>query len=688
MIYLFTVLNSVLGTHQQETIRHRHRRHQAQKIQNEITMSSKIASILILIAIYSNAIGKQARKKAEIDSLFSIVSNSTNSKPDSALVTASVLEGILLTGENTLGLAELYNSVARAYQQKADYFEAIDYSHKSINLYRSIGDSLGVASNFITLGNTHKYLGHKKESLEYYLKSADIRKAYGTQSDYAAALYGLGNYFYELADYAKCGSYYLQALDIFEQARDSSRLADMYFNMGNLSIVNNELDKSLEYYEKSLLFYSRIGDEYMFPRIWSTIGRNFYNRGDTIKAKVYFLKAEKGFQKFEDKLNSCQNLALLCRVEMGFKRYKSALAYALKMSEMAEEIGAIRYSIDAYSLLASIYNHQEQFEQAYDSRNKERIFSDSLYNLEKDKAIRELTVKYETELKEQEIEKLSSEKELQEKEILLATTEKNAYMIAVVFAIALALAILAFFTQRQKAMQLRSEKALAERNTQINSLLQEQEVNTLSALLEGQEKERLRIAEELHDRLGSLLSAIKLNFNGWIGKRDLSHDEVEDYSAKTSGLLDEAVTEVRRVSHNLSTGQVSRYGLVGSMEDLAATVNRSDSIKMKVLHFNLGERLPIELETGIYRIVQEMLANVLKHANAKEFTVQLSKTDNSVILTAEDDGKGFDYKEARKRGGIGLHNIDNRVKKFGGQFSVDSSPGKGTIFTFEFPLEA
>jgi two-component system, NarL family, sensor kinase len=317
-----------------------------------------------------------------------------------------------------------------------------------------------------------------------------------------------------------------------------------------------------------------------------------------------------------------------------------------------------------------------------------RELSDSLYSIDKENTVKELTIKYETELKEQEIEKLSSEKELQEKEILLATTEKNAYMIAVVFAIALALAILAFFTQRQKAMQLRSEKALSERNTQINTLLREQEVSTLNALLEGQEKERLRIAEELHDRLGSLLSAIKLNFNGWIGKRDLSQDEVEDYSAKTSGLLDEAVTEVRRVSHNLSTGQVSRYGLVGSMEDLASTINRSDDITMKVLHFNLGERLPIELETAIYRIVQEMLANVLKHAQAKEFTVQLSKTDNSVILTAEDDGKGFDYKEAKQRGGIGLQNIENRAKKFGGQFSVDSSPGKGTIFTFEFPLEA
>ncbi|MEQ8415908.1 MAG: tetratricopeptide repeat protein [Imperialibacter sp.] len=651
-------------------------------------MRSRHLIPLILFVVSFEANSQELRKKAEIDSLFSVVTNSIYSRPDSGLIAASKLEAILLIEENKPDLAMLYKHIASTFQQKADYSKAIDYCHKSVELFRLLGDSLGVAANYITLGNTHKYLGQKKISLEYYLRSTELRRKYGSKSDYATALYGLGNYYYEIKDYDKCEEYYNEALGIFEEANDSSRLADMYFNMANLSIVRNELDRSLEFYEKSIYLYDLLGDDYMFPRIWSNMGQNFYSRGELAKAKVYFLKAESGFREFDDKLNFCFNEAYLSRTELKLKNHQSALRHAEKLDQIANEIGALQYSIDAQSLFKVIYMSQGDFEKAYESLNLESTLSDSLYSLEKEKTIKELTIKYETELKEQEIEKLSSEKELQEKEILLATTEKNAYMIAVVFAIALALSILAFFTQRQKAMQLRSEKALAERNTQINSLLQEQEVNTLSALLEGQEKERLRIAEELHDRLGSLLSAIKLNFNGWIGKRDLSQDEVEDYSAKTSGLLDEAVTEVRRVSHNLSTGQVSRYGLVGSMEDLAATVNRSDSIKMKVLHFNLGERLPIELETGIYRIVQEMLANVLKHANAKEFTVQLSKTDNSVILTAEDDGKGFDYKEARKRGGIGLHNIDNRVKKFGGQFSVDSSPGKGTIFTFEFPLEA
>ncbi|MEQ9374888.1 MAG: sensor histidine kinase [Imperialibacter sp.] len=358
------------------------------------------------------------------------------------------------------------------------------------------------------------------------------------------------------------------------------------------------------------------------------------------------------------------------------------------MRSVATEINAISYIIDSYKLLSNTYHGLGQYKEAYSNRSWEKYYSDSLYSSEKQKTVRELTIKYETELKEKEIAKLTSEKKAQEQEVLLATSEKNAYRVGIVLAVALAIAVSAFFAQRQKASHLRSMQALTERNVRIDALLKEQEVSSLNALIEGQEKERMRIAEELHDRLGSMLSAIKLNFIGSTVKKDVEQKSTENETVRTSQMLEEAVTEVRRISHNLSTGQVSRYGLVSSMDDLAARINQSDSVAMKVMHFNLEERLPVEMETGIYRITQEMLANVLKHAQASEFIVQLNKTENSVILTAEDDGIGFDYKEARRKGGIGLQNIENRVKKFGGQFSVDTAPGKGAIFTFEFPLEA
>ncbi|MEQ9374890.1 MAG: ATP-binding protein [Imperialibacter sp.] len=651
-------------------------------------MSRRIITILLFSFLFYNTNGQEIDKKAELESLFLIFDSLINVTPDSALKLSSKLEMLLANDNDIIRLAQLYRSISLVCRAKSDYLGLIEFGNKSIELYRELGDSLRVAFNYNELAYAHQHLGHRKQSLEFLLQSLQLRKLYGSPEQYSVGLHSLGNYFMEIGEYEKCERYYLEAIKIMEDLGDISRLSDIYHSMGVLSGLKKDYEKSLEFYEIALGMYEELGEESQFPGIWYALGYNFFKQGEFSKAKAYFLRADNSTLKVTDRYGFCYNLLMLSTTELKLKNYQGALKYVREADELANEIGALSYSKEAQSILNDIFLELGDYEQAYQSLQLYRKLSDSLYSIDKENTVKELTIKYETELKEQEIEKLSSEKELQEKEILLATTEKNAYMIAVVFAIALALAILAFFTQRQKAMQLRSEKALAERNTQINSLLQEQEVNTLSALLEGQEKERLRIAEELHDRLGSLLSAIKLNFNGWIGKRDLSQDEVEDYSAKTSGLLDEAVTEVRRVSHNLSTGQVSRYGLVGSMEDLAATVNRSDSIKMKVLHFNLGERLPIELETGIYRIVQEMLANVLKHANAKEFTVQLSKTDNSVILTAEDDGKGFDYKEARKRGGIGLHNIDNRVKKFGGQFSVDSSPGKGTIFTFEFPLEA
>ncbi|WOK08658.1 sensor histidine kinase [Imperialibacter roseus] len=651
-------------------------------------MKLKHFVLIVILGFCCQTHGQGLEKSTEIDSLFSLVIKHRVRSPDSSLEAAKHLLPLLEGIERNDQLADLYWNMSTAYFYKNEYLNVIDYGIKSIDIFRKLGDSLRVADNYTTLSSAYKYLGHRKEALEYNLRSVELMKQYGKPTDYATSLYALGNYYMETKEYDKCETYYLEALTILEGADSPGKLADMYFNMGVLSAVKKRIDESSGFYEKSLGLYQALGDEASYPKVWTAIGYNFYVQGKFTKAKSYYLKAEQGLSISSSTYSYCYNLASLSRTEYMLKNYGSALNYAKKMERVASDVGVLRFSIDAQVLFRQVYDAQGDLPKAYASLQLFHILSDSLQNIEKEKVVKELTIKYETELKEKEIAKLTSETKAQEQEVLLATSEKNAYRVGIVLAVALAIAVSAFFAQRQKASQLRSMQALTERNVRIDALLKEQEVSSLNALIEGQEKERMRIAEELHDRLGSMLSAIKLNFISSTVKKDVEQKSPENETVKTTQMLDEAVTEVRRISHNLSTGQVSRYGLVSSMDDLAARINQSDSVAMKVMHFNLEERLPVEMETGIYRITQEMLANVLKHAHASEFIVQLNKTENSVILTAEDDGIGFDYKEARRRGGIGLQNIENRVKKFGGQFSVDTAPGKGAILTFEFPLEA
>ena len=643
---------------------------------------------VFMIVFSSEANSRQSYTTETIDSLLSIVVNEKDRNPDLSVDIGLEIEEALNRAYAFPQLAKLHSAFAVAYQNKSDYQMAIEAAQKSTSFYRKLGDSVNVARLLMIIGTAHKYLGHREESLDFQLQSLELRKEYGSPAFYALGLQAVGNYFMEVGEYKKCEEYYLKCLEIFEEVNDSTRLSSMYFNMGILMGIKREYLSSIAYHERALEMLKALGLQTEFPKVWNAIGYNFYNQGDFKKAKAYLLEVYQSDLKSTDKYKYCYNLLLLSRVENHLGNHQAALHYAKIGDHLANELGALSYSKEVQNLYALIYYAISDFEKAYHGIYEYRVLSDSLYSIEKEKTVRELTIKYETELKEKEIEKLTSEKKAQEQEVLLAKSEKNAYRVGIVLAVALAIAVSAFFAQRQKASQLRSMQALTERNVRIDALLKEQEVSSLNALIEGQEKERMRIAEELHDRLGSMLSAIKLNFIGSTVKKDVEQKSPENETVKTTQMLDEAVTEVRRISHNLSTGQVSRYGLVSSMDDLAARINQSDSVAMKVMHFNLEERLPVEMETGIYRITQEMLANVLKHAHASEFIVQLNKTENSVILTAEDDGIGFDYQEARRRGGIGLQNIENRVKKFGGQFSVDTAPGKGAIFTFEFPLEA
>lgn len=655
---------------------------------NSWPMRLKLFIVCFAVPSFNFCYCQLKNSEKEVDSLLHLFKNSLYSDYDQALEYGSELEGWFKASEDDVGLARLYRDIGIVFKNKSDYLRSIEFHQKSVDFHRALGDSAGVASNFNNLGNVYKYLGSKEKSLDYYLRSASLREKYGKPSEYATVLYNIGSYFIELEDFVKAEEFYLKARRILDAVKDPAGLADIHFNLGFLYQRRSEPEKAIEFYEDALKGYQALGYEYNFPLIWNNIGDCYLDLKQYSKAKMLFESAYHGYIKYENKYNLCYNLYNLGKIESHFRNFDNALKYARTLDSVASEIGALRHSHNAQALYYSIFQSKGDYRRAFYHLAEYLHLNDSLFYVEKNQTIQELTIRYETELKEKEIEKLSAEKEMKEKEVLMATTEKNAYLVAIFFAAALALASIGFFSQRQKATQLRGEKAIAVRNQQIDELLQEQEISSLNAMLEGQEQERLRIAEELHDRLGSLLSAIKLNFNGWVGKKDLTPEELTECSAKTSSLLDEAVTEVRRISHNLSSGQISKYGLLKSMEELAEMVNRSNGLSMKVLQFNLDNRLPVELETAIYRIVQEMLANVLKHSGASEFTVQLSKTDESVILTAEDNGVGFNYEAAKSNGGMGLQNIENRARKHKGQFSIDSAPGQGTIFTFEFPLSA
>lgn len=252
-------------------------------------------------------------------------------------------------------------------------------------------------------------------------------------------------------------------------------------------------------------------------------------------------------------------------------------------------------------------------------------------------------------------------------------------------AITLLLALVALLLLR--AMRNRKRLALQERELhvkQVDELLHQQEIKAINAMLEGQEKERDRMAKDLHDRLGSMLSAIKMQVGALEGGVQEVRSTQETQHSKVERLLDEAVGEVRRISHDMVTTTLSRFGLAKALEDLCDSVRVSGRLAVELQLFGLEQRLERSVEITVYRIIQELVSNVLKHAQAGELSISITRSPGRLSVMVTDDGKGFDPALAGK--GIGLQNVRSRAATLGATVQLDSVPDKGTTVSVECPV--
>jgi len=203
----------------------------------------------------------------------------------------------------------------------------------------------------------------------------------------------------------------------------------------------------------------------------------------------------------------------------------------------------------------------------------------------------------------------------------------------------------------------------------------------MNAMMEGQEAERTRIAKDLHDGLGGLLSTVKAHF-GNIQSEIKKIESLQVYN-RAQEMMDEACEEVRRISHNLMPGALRLEGLKTAIEQLGKELSEAHTFEVKVEAINFNSRMQETQEVFIFRIIQETLNNIVKHANAKNVLIQISETDDEYHFIIEDDGKGFDPIQIKS--GLGLKSIQSRVDFLKGNLDIDTRPGIGTTVSFHIP---
>ncbi|MDG5492548.1 sensor histidine kinase [Psychroserpens sp. SPM9] len=327
----------------------------------------------------------------------------------------------------------------------------------------------------------------------------------------------------------------------------------------------------------------------------------------------------------------------------------------------------LREQLSIYRFLKNAYLNINAYETAYEMQSIEKSIEDSLDLIKHKISIADIETSYKTKEKEQENKKLKTDK-------------KNLiYTASSIFLFGTIIAFLLFKNTKRKQKLAEREKELE--TQKLATVLKEQELTAIDAMIEGQEKERQRIANDLHDDLGGLMATIKLHFNA------LKEKHTPELYTKTNTLIDEAYQKVRTVAHAKNSGVIAKQGLLKAINEMADKISVANTMTIEVIDHGLENRLENSLELTIFRIVQELITNVIKHANATEVSIHITNHDDSLNIMVEDNGKGFNPSQITKTNkGMGISSIDKRIEHLNGKMTIESEELKGTTVIIDIPL--
>lgn len=442
----------------------------------------------------------------------------------------------------------------------------------------------------------------------------------------------------------------------------------------------NDRDKSLEYYKKSLDISRAQNDSLTMAYRYTNIGIIHQSLPPiNLDSAIYYTEKAMPIIK---KANAVNNLATvynnLGRQNFLSKNYDKSLQYYLLADSIPLTANILKRKIIYKQGIAKTYLELQDYKKESIYLNQVIKLKDSINDTQQNIAISNIKEQFDN-------EKLRADNLEQENELLEEQSQKRQITIGLTATLFLG-SIIAFLVYRNTKRKQRI--AEQDRELQIQKtekVLKEKEIETINAMVSGQEKERLRLAGELHDNLGSTLATVRMQVENL--ERNL--DKVEDPKEllqKTHSLVNEAYDKVRSISHERNSGVMAKDGLLPAVQKLARTVSNANSLTVDVQDFGLENRIANELEITIFRIIQELVTNIVKHAHASEASISLTQHDNELNIMVEDNGKGFKAGKLQDKNGMGLGSIERRIEHLEGTMEVDSALGRGTSVSIDIPL--
>ncbi|TDW52829.1 signal transduction histidine kinase [Flavobacterium sp. 270] len=669
----------------------------------------------------------EIREEKNIKTLYSLYNNGDEK------TAYKKAHSLLKSTKNNRSIACADLLLAYYFNKRSVIDSSIYFTNQALRFNTVVNDSL--KNRLFSLGYNILAINYKKkgllnESKKWHIKGIQVSQKYNEKNLFYTHTHGLAVAYSGLGDYANALKLFKQCLEYKE---DEEIVLGSCINIGDIYSELKEYDNANLYYKKGKILCDKSNNYQGKTAILMGLGANYQLQNKNQEA----LKAYQEAVVIADKYELNQN-AIIARGNIGdvyidLKKYNEAKVILSEALQKAVSFGLLQNQVYLYDELKKIAVAQEDYKNAYSYFGKASKLKDSINKLQKIKEINELEVKYQTAQKQKEIEVLQFEnaarkltlenqeeaiknmllqeeiskktnentilsfqnasnkkrneisllKKDQQLKALEINQQKKTRMFTILGFLIFLIPIIGLLFQyykRLKAQRLLNIKQVEISSQKIDGILKDQELMLIKASVDGQDKERERISQELHDSIGGNLAAIKLQLN------HLADSKFPNIH-KISLQLDETYQQVRNLSHTLLPKKFSHNKFSEVLESYLNNISEASRLKITFLTYPKKEinEMDEDIQIETFKVIQELLTNTIKHAKASEIEVQLNLIDNILNVLFEDNGVGFDADNQTK--GIGFINLETRINKLNGSFLIDSKLGRGTIANIEIPVE-
>lgn len=527
---------------------------------------------------------------------------------------------------STIQAATILNRYAAIFQRRQNFDSAVAYYLRAMDVFVANGDDLKIINSYYNLSGIYKHLNDTAKMFFYARKTNHLAvKA----KDTGLIIRGL----ITLADAHNFIKNYDSAFVISKKGLALATRQGITFAIGIFNnftgqyFANKELqyDSAIKYYDAALASFEAINTQYDIALALQNLGKAYYKKKD----------------------------------------YSNALKFSKRATALAQEYGFD--DVHTASLL-NLVNAEEQAgnrEESFRYLKQYVAVNDSVQRRNSQKKVFELETKFQAQ--KNEVEMQAQQKIIAQKSLLNNLLAGSTILLLITISL-----LYLNYRNKQKLQKQR-----------INELETEKKLTATEAVLKGEEQERTRLAKDLHDGLGGMLSGIKHSMNTMKGNLIMTPENSQAFE-RSMDMLDSSIHEMRRVAHNMMPEALVKFGLDTALKDFCNDISKSGALQVSYQSISM-QKAQVEQTTSItiYRIVQELINNSIKHASAKTAIVQVSKSETGISITVEDDGKGFDTAALKNVKGMGWSNIQSRVEYLKGKADVQSEPGKGTSVHIE-----